>query len=256
MRAAPLSCPLKFRQRRTWRSIRFRQPMRMSVIIPMLNEAQVIAGTLAALAPLRLDGHEVIVVDGGSVDQGVTTARSLADLVISSPRGRAVQMNAGARAASGDVFLFLHADTLLPDAVAKTVIAVLHSPEVGWGRFDVRFTSSHPLLRLVAWTMNLRSRVTGIATGDQCIFVKRKWFESVGGFPEIPLMEDVALSRLLARRGRPSCLRATVVTSSRRWEQHGIVRTILEMWAFRLLFFLRVHPELLATMYHRHKLDK
>lgn len=228
---------------------------RISIIVPMLNEAQSIARTLASLAALRRDGHEVIVVDGASADHSVATARPLADVVMTSARGRALQMNAGARAATGDIFLFLHADTLLPGTAAAQIIGALRPQAQGWGRFDVRFTTSSPLLRLVAWFMNLRSRVTGIATGDQAIFMKRDWFEAVGGFPAIPLMEDIAMSRKLRRLGRPACLRTPVTTSSRRWERNGVVRTIFEMWALRLLYFVGVAPDLLAAHYRRTRPD-
>ena len=195
---------------------------------------------LEALAPLRARGHEVIVVDGGSSDDTVRIAQGLADRVLHAPRGRALQMNAGARAASGDVLLFLHADTRLPPGAERLVFSAL------WGRFDVRIDGRHPLLKVVAWAMNLRSRLTGIATGDQAMFVRRDAFP---GFPEIPLMEDVALSTVLKRRGPPACLREKVVTSGRRWESRGVLRTIFLMWSLRLLYFLGASPQLLIRFY-------
>jgi len=212
---------------------------RLSVVVPALNEAAGIRAALEALAPLRARGHEVIVVDGGSTDGTAQLAAGLCDQVLVTPRGRALQMNAGARAAGGDVLVFLHADTRLP--------ADFRIPEAAlWGRFDVRIEGRHPLLKLVAWSMNLRSRLTGIATGDQAMFVRRELFP---GFPEIALMEDIALSRLLRRRGRPTCLRDKVVTAGRRWEARGVVRTIVLMWWLRLLYFLGASPEYLIRFY-------
>jgi rSAM/selenodomain-associated transferase 2 len=212
---------------------------RLSVVIPALNESASIRAALEALAPLRARGHEVIVVDGGSSDGTAQLAAGLCDQLLVSARGRALQMNAGARVAGGDVLVFLHADTRLPADFAI--------PEASlWGRFDVRIEGSHALLKAVAWSMNLRSRLTGIATGDQAMFVRRELFP---GFPEIALMEDVALSRLLKRRGRPTCLRDKVATSGRRWESRGVLRTIILMWALRLLFFLGASPARLARLY-------
>ena len=216
---------------------------RLSVVIPALNEARAIGATLAALAPLRARGHEVIVVDGGSSDGTAELAAGLCDRVLTAPRGRALQMNAGARAASGDVLLFLHADTRLPPRADELV---LDCP--AWGRFDVRIEGRHPLLKVVAWAMNLRSRLTGIATGDQAIFVRRELFP---GFPEIALMEDIALCRVLNRIDAPCCLRERVVTSGRRWEARGVLRTIVLMWRLRLLYFLGASPEALARKYAR-----
>jgi len=214
---------------------------RLSVVVPALNEAAGIRAALEALAPLRARGHEVNVVDGGSTDGTAQLAAGLCDRLLVTARGRALQMNAGARAARGEMLVFLHADTRLP---ADFVI-----PEASlWGRFDVRIEGRNPLLRVVAWSMNLRSRLTGIATGDQAMFVRRERFP---GFPEIALMEDIALSRLLKRRGRPTCLRDKVVTSGRRWEARGVLRTMVLMWRLRLMYFLGARPEDLARIYHR-----
>lgn len=221
----------------------------LSIVVPVLDEAEVIEPALAALAPLRARGHEVIVVDGGSTDGTPALARPLADRVLRAPRGRARQMNAGARAARGEVLLFLHADTRLPDAADRLVLAGLARRGRGWGRFDARLSGRHPLLRLTGWLFSLRSRLTGVATGDQAIFVRRDWFEAVGGYPDLPLMEDLALSRALKRRGRPLCLRQRVTTSSRRWERHGILRTILLMWRLRLAYYLGADPHELARLY-------
>lgn len=222
---------------------------RISIIIPALNEAAGIAETLRPLQPLRARGHEVIVVDGGSADGTVAIARPLADRVIASRPGRARQQNAGAEAAGGDVLLFLHADTQLPPDADALVTGGLTRSGCGWGRFDVRLSGRRPLLRVVERMMNLRSRLTGIATGDQAIFVRRDGFRRAGGFPHIPLMEDVALCRTLRRTGPPLCLRQRVLTSSRRWEQRGILRTILLMWRLRAAYALGADPARLARRY-------
>jgi rSAM/selenodomain-associated transferase 2 len=218
--------------------------VRLSIVIPALNEAERIRAALEALAPLRRRGHELIVVDGGSTDGTRELTAGLCDRLLSSARGRAVQMNAGARHAAGDVLLFLHADTALPQEADRIITENLQKHV--WGRFDVEIQGRHPLLRLVGCAMSLRSRLTGIATGDQAIFVRRQAFD---GFPEIALMEDVAFSREMKRRGAPACLRSRVRTSGRRWESRGVLRTILLMWRLRLLYFLGVRPERLARLY-------
>ena len=216
----------------------------LTVIVPTLNEASTIREALQALAPLRARGHEVIVVDGDSDDGTASLAGPACDRLLLAPRGRALQMNAGAMAASGDALVFLHADTRLPQGADELILGAL--ARSSWGRFDVRIASRHPLLALVAWAVNLRSRLTGVATGDQAIFVRRDAFP---GFPEIPLMEDIALSRMLKRRGRPACLRARVTTSARRWEARGVLRTILLMWRLRFLYALGAAPQRLASLY-------
>ena len=218
--------------------------MKLSIVIPVLNEAERIGASLAALAPLRRRGHEVIVADGGSADATRELAAPLCERVVSSPRGRGAQMNAGARFATGDALLFLHADSALPSEADRLVFASLQRRR--WGRFDVEIEGRHPLLKVVGWTMNLRSRLTGIATGDQAIFVRRADF---AGFPEIALMEDIAFSRRMKRRGAPACLRSRVRTSGRRWESRGVLRTIVLMWRLRLLYFLGARPERLARLY-------
>lgn len=223
----------------------------ISVIVPVLDEAAVLAETLAALQPLRAQGHEVIVVDGGSTDVGPSLAGPLADRVLRAARGRALQMNAGAAAAAGDVLLFLHADTRLPAGAAAALLAGLARSGRVWGRFDVRLSGARPLLRVVEWLMNLRSRLSGIATGDQAIFAQRRAFEAAGGYPEIALMEDLALSRRLGRISAPVCLAERVITSSRRWEQRGVLRTVLLMWGLRLAWTLGAAPERLARRYER-----
>lgn len=218
--------------------------MKLCIVIPTLNEAAGVACALESLAPLRARGHEVIVADGGSEDGTRELAKPLADRVIAAPRGRARQMNAGAAAATGDALLFLHADTRLPPRADETVIAALQNH--AWGRFDVAIEGSSPLLPVIAFFMNARSRLTGIATGDHAIFVRRAAF---AGFPEIALMEDVAFSKAMKRCSAPACLRAKAATSGRRWERHGVLRTVLLMWRLRLAYFLGAAPDELARRY-------
>lgn len=222
---------------------------RISIIVPVLDEAAGIAPVLAALAPLRRRGHEVIVVDGGSADSTPALARADADRVVSAPRGRANQMNAGAALARGEVLLFLHGDTRIPQDADACVLKGLAESTRQWGRFDVRIEGESRLFPLIAFSMNLRSRATGIATGDQAIFVRREAFERVGGFPRLELMEDIALSRSLKRLSPPLCLAARAVTSGRRWERHGVLRTVILMWRLRLAFSLGVSPANLARLY-------
>jgi rSAM/selenodomain-associated transferase 2 len=224
---------------------------RLSIVIPALEEAAIIVAALQALVPLRARGVEVIVVDAGSRDGTATLARPLADRVIVGPPGRGAAMNAGAAIGTGDVFLFLHADTLLPDNADRLVNNALAqtSFERVWGRFDLRIGGRHPLLALIARMINWRSRLTGIATGDQAIFVARRAFWRVGGFPDLPLMEDIALSRKLKHLCRPLCIAAPALTSGRRWEYHGVLRTIVLMWRLRLAYYLGVAPARLAVAY-------
>ena len=191
----------------------------------------------------------MIVVDGGSRDATIQRARPRADRVILAPRGRALQMNAGAEKASGNVLLFLHADTRLPADADHVLLSELERSGRVWGRFDVKIEGRSPLLIVVAWLMNIRSRLTGIATGDQAIFVRRAAFQAAGGFPAIPLMEDIALCKRLKRVSRPLCLREFVVTSARRWESNGVITTILLMWRLRLAFFFGADPKDLARRY-------
>ncbi len=222
---------------------------RISIIVPTLNEGDGIAAALAALAPLREQGHEVIVVDGGSGDGTPALARGAADRVVSAPRGRASQMNAAAALARGAVLLFLHADTRLPENADARILHGLAASGRAWGRFDARIEGESRLLPVIAFFMNLRSRATGIATGDQAIFVRRDAFERAGRFPPLELMEDIALSSSLKRISRPLCIAEKVVTSGRRWERRGIVRTVLLMWRLRLKFFFGAAPASLARLY-------
>ncbi|HYD50830.1 MAG TPA: TIGR04283 family arsenosugar biosynthesis glycosyltransferase [Terriglobales bacterium] len=220
---------------------------RLSVIVPCLNEAAVIASTLRRLRDAG-DG-EIVVVDGGSDDATVAVAGPLADIVIQASRGRAAQMNAGAAVAHGDILLFLHADTLLPSHFDDVVAEACADAAVAGGRFDVELVPSSPLLWLTGELMNRRSRLSGIATGDQAIFVRRAVFEKLGGYAALPLMEDIDFSRRLKRAGKIACLRQRVQTSSRRWRERGIARTILLMWSLRLLYFCGVSAERLRRLY-------
>ncbi len=251
---APLSIPVK--------PAPHAQPpvISVAVIVPVLNEASCLSDCLTELL-----GHhyfkEIIVVDGGSTDATVeivcklmssdTLAVRPVPYLFQSARGRARQMHAGAQAASADVLLFLHADTSLPpDAVKLVREAIAHG--YLWGRFDVQLSGRHPLLRLIEWMMNCRSALSSIATGDQGIFVRHDAYRLLGGYASIPLMEDIEFSQRLKWMGKPARLRRQVVTSSRRWEEKGIIRTGLMMWAIRFLYWMGVSPERLAHWYNRH----
>ena len=226
-----------------------RELKRLSIIVPALNEAEGIVATLEALADLRRRGHEVIVVDGGSGDGTPQLAQASADRVLAANPGRAAQMNLGARAAAGDVLLFLHADTRLPEDADRLIAQGMEAGEFLWGRFDVRILGDHPLLRVVAAMMNLRSRLTRICTGDQALFVRRDTFDALGGYPEQALMEDIAISAMLRRLSAPLCLRQRCMTSARRWEDRGVLRTIVLMWWLRLQYALGAAPARLARTY-------
>lgn len=221
----------------------------ISIVVPVLNEAPGIVQFLQPLQAWRSAGHEVVLVDGGSRDRTRELAAPFVNRLLTSAPGRASQMNAGARASRGTLLVFLHADTTLPATAPELLARYLSPAWQRWGRFDVRLSGAHPLFRVVEAMMNLRSRVTGIATGDQAMFVSRALFEDLGGFAPIPLMEDIELSGRLRRRAAPECLRAKVTTSSRRWEQEGVLRTILRMWWLRWQYFRGVDPALLAARY-------
>ena len=221
--------------------------MRISVIIPTLNEAETIAETLVQVR--RAGDCEVIVVDGGSTDVTPDRARDHADIFLTTERGRARQMNAGAQAANGDVLLFLHADTALPQGFPNVLEQALAGPEVIAGRFDVRLSAEGWPFRMVETLMNIRSRLSHIATGDQAIFVRREVFLRLGGYHEAELMEDLELSYRLKRQGKIACLRERVVTSARRWQRNGIARTIVLMWALRFCYFVGIPTNYLKTFY-------
>jgi len=220
----------------------------LSIVVPTLDEESSIATTLQALAPLRERGVEVILSDGGSRDATLDLAKPWVDAVLMAPRGRALQMNAAAKMARGDVLLFLHADSLLPERADGLVAAVMTQGN-RWGRFDIRISGRPRMLRIVSAMMNLRSRWTGIATGDQAIFVRRDLFQQLGGFPDQPLMEDVELSRRLNRIEKPACLRQRVTASGRRWESRGVWRTIFLMWRLRWRYWRGESAHTLADAY-------
>ena len=220
----------------------------ISIIIPVLDEAQDIVKALQALQNFRRQYAEIIVVDGGSGDDTAHLAAPLADRVTVSPKGRGCQMNAGAVLARGQVLLFLHADTRLPRSAPALIGEAIQRGAL-WGRFDVTIEGSAAGLGLVACMLNWRSRLTGIATGDQAIFVTRQAFAQVGGFADIPLMEDIVFSSALRALSRPACLTEKVITAGRRWEKHGVLRTILLMWRLRLRFFFGANPHELAREY-------
>lgn len=220
----------------------------ISIIIPVLNEAKIVSATLQALQKFRAV-CELLLVDGGSNDASRHIAMPLVDKVLQSPPGRARQMNLGAQEANAGILLFLHADTQLPDDAVAQIIGAC-TDHYAWGRFDVDFDHPHWLFKVIAFMMNHRSCLTGICTGDQGIFVTRQAFECVGGFPEIALMEDITLSAKLKKLAKPHCLRTKVVTSARRWQQHGIIKTIMTMWTLRLKYFLGTDPDVLAKHYY------
>ncbi len=219
-------------------------------IIPVLNEAPTIAAQLQSLQQWRQQGHEVIVVDGGSQDATTAVAQPLADQVLHSPPGRAAQMNLGAQHAAADVLLFLHADTRLPAQALQLVSQAMSRHQGQWGWFDARLSDATGLLAVVGKAMSLRARITRVCTGDQAMFVQRSLFVATGGFPDLPLMEDVAMSKRLRQRAKACVVAQSVVTSSRRWQEKGVWRTILLMWQLRLLYFLGVPPHRLVARYY------
>lgn len=223
--------------------------MKLSIIVPVFNEASRLPSLLAQLLQLQQDGCEVLLVDGGSSDDSAGLAERAGLRLIRSPPGRALQMNAGAAQATGEVLLFLHADTRLPEGAPALVTQALSGKAHRWGRFDVRISGHHAMLRVIGAMMNLRSRWSGIATGDQAMFVSRAVFESVGGFAQLPLMEDIELSKRLRRVSRPACIRPCVITSGRRWETHGVWRTMLLMWRLRWQYWRGVPAAQLAKAY-------
>lgn len=223
--------------------------MKLSVIVPMLNEASGLPRLLSQLLPLQATGYQVLLVDGGSDDGSPQLARQAGMTVIEAPRGRAQQMNAGAALANNEVLLFLHADTLLPAEAGRLVTSALQNSQQVWGRFDVHIDGRPWMLRVVAFMINLRSRLSGIATGDQAMFVRRERFEQLGGFADLPLMEDIELSRRLKQVSRPLCLRQKVLTSGRRWETRGVWKTIFLMWRLRYAYWRGVPASELAKAY-------
>jgi len=225
--------------------------MKLSIIIPALNEADIIESTLIQLQDLRACHHEVIVVDGGSHDNTIELATPLTDKIIQAGEGRARQMNAGVSQATGDVYWFLHSDTIIPRDADKLIQLSL-TKNKQWGRFNIRLSGKNIIFRVIEFMMNVRSCMTGIATGDQGIFVKHAAFTKISGYKSISLMEDIDISsRLLAMFGRPACIKSRLITSSRRWEKQGIVKTMVLMWRLRLAYFFGANPDKLAKRYSK-----
>lgn len=222
---------------------------KISIIIPVVNEAQALASNLPVLQALREEGHEIIVVDGASDAASAVSCAAWVDRWLLSAPGRACQMNIGAASATGEIFLFLHIDTRLPVDAMGLLEKSFTTDSTLWGRFDVQLSGQGWAFRVIEYMINLRSRLSGVATGDQAIFISRSVFMSIGGFPALPLMEDVAISKILRRLAPPLCLRSKVITSSRRWEVRGIGRTVLLMWWMRLLYSVGVSPQILHGMY-------
>ncbi len=223
-------------------------PFQLSIVIPTWNESTSIVSTLQPLQALRKQGHQIIVVDGGSRDNTRQLAQPLADIVEKSAPGRAHQMNTGANLAIHQVLLFLHADTTLP---GNFITLIEENLQTGWGRFNVRLSGKKTMFRVIEFMINLRSTVTSVATGDQAIFVTRQLFTQVGGFAEIALMEDIELSKKLRTQAKAACIKTPVITSSRRWEHYGIWKTIWMMWSLRLRYFLGASPDMLSQLYRK-----
>ena len=222
--------------------------MKLSIVIPTYNESSQIEQCLYKLKSLRKLGHEVIVVDGGSIDDTKILATPLSNQVIQSEKSRSIQMNKGASIATGNCLLFLHADTVLPGNVIN-IFSKIENIESKWGRFDIKLTGRAYMFRIIERSMNIRSRLTGIATGDQVIFIGKELFKKVAGYPEVSLMEDIAISKILAAHSKPICLREIVVSSSRRWEANGVIKTILMMWLLRFLYFFNYDTGKIAKLY-------
>jgi len=232
--------------------------VKVSIIIPVLNEERNLPRMREHLYAIQQQGHEVIIIDGGSRDHTLMLAYEITNTVIVSKPGRALQMNSGAAVASGELLLFLHADTFLPENAMQILsesfpkdrsLGDQSQKKNYWGRFNVRLSSDRLVFRLIETLMNWRSCVTSIATGDQAIFIDKNLFERVACFSEIALMEDIEMSRRLKKIAKPVCIKSQVITSSRRWEEHGVVKTVLLMWKLRLYYFFGVSPEKLQQLY-------
>ncbi len=224
----------------------------ISIIIPVLNEEKNISIVLENIK--RLNGEkEIIVVDGGSIDNTVDIVKKKGFMLLSSQKGRGCQMNRGAEIADGDTLLFLHADTTLPENAITRILEAIKNHKIIGGRFDVRFDDDKFIFKLIAFLMNWRSRLTGIFTGDQAIFIRKDIFKDIGGYLEIPLMEDIALSKKMKRKGEVACINDCVTTSARKWKEDGIIKTILLMWFLRLLYFFKINPIFLSRIYYRKK---
>ncbi len=223
----------------------------VSIIVPVLNESASIEKTLTYLKPALQHGHELIIVDGGSSDDTLEKCKQYTDRIFSSPKGRAMQMNLGANRASNNILVFLHADTQVPQNFTECIVNSLMSKQYYWGFFKVKLSGKHLVLKLISYFMNLRSCLSGIATGDQAIFISKTLFETINGFKEIPLMEDIELSRLLKKHSRPCCINSCVTTSSRKWENEGVLKTVYLMWKIRLLYFFGMSSDKLVKIYYK-----
>jgi len=223
----------------------------LSIIIPTLNEEENIEALLQHVqSTAQTRDYEIIVVDGGSHDNTLSIAQSHCDDVLTAKSGRGTQLNAGVERSTGDVFLFLHADTQLPNHFDAMIFErIAKNPMKGWGFFSIKLSGQRLIFQVIAKLINVRSKFTSIATGDQCLFVTRNAFHQINGYKSIPLMEDVDFTKRLKKYGTPIFIKESVVTSSRRWEEKGVVRTILLMWWLRLLFFIGVSPEKLSGLY-------
>lgn len=235
--------------------------LKLSIIIPCLNEAKNIVETLNHLQGLRQRGHEIILSDGGSIDDTIKLSQPLVDHCINAAAGRALQMNSGAKIASGDILFFLHADTLAPETIDRLILNAIHNmgsiKQTSWGFFNIQLNNTRWPFRIIEWFINQRSCISHIATGDQGIFIHKKLFTEIFGFSEIPLMEDIELCKRLKKISQPICIKNnTLITSSRRWEKHGIIRTVLLMWKLRLAYFLGFNASSLAKAYIPHAKNK
>ena len=227
----------------------------LSIILPVLNESGLIQSQLQKLQPLREQGAEIIVVDGGSTDDSARLASGLADRVITSEAGRARQMNAGAEQASREWLLFLHIDTTLPASMSNIVMAWDFS-HATWGFFNVRLDGEPLVYKVLSWFINRRSYYSGIGTGDQCLFVRRDVFSDIGGYSDIPLMEDIELCKRLKKKARPLIVVSKATTSARKWQREGVWRTVFLMWRLRLAYFFGADPHQLAQKYYDRKYDQ
>ncbi len=223
---------------------------KFSFIIPVLNEESFFVEQTKIFTSLLEQGHEVIVVDGGSTDQSVVIAEQIGCICISTNPSRGHQLHIGAKKSSNQILVFMHADTLLPPSGLGNIRNVMEKANNYWGRFNVVFTNQKLVFKVIAWFMNKRSCLTGIVTGDHTFFMKREIYFNSGGFSDIPIMEDIELSKKLRKYSRPVCLSEKVITSSRKWEQQGVLKTILLMWYLRLLFYVGVPAEKLAKRYY------